>query len=61
MTILKYDRSRRRTWRGDRVMARVRLANRRRERAQRIGDPAQPRTLGLMMVVVFGAVLWWLG
>lgn len=42
-------------------MARVRLANRRRERARRIGDPARPRTLALMMAVVFGVVLWWLG
>ena len=55
MTLIRYDRSRRITFRGDAVMAAVRRMNRQRDRAARIGDPASPRALLSLMAVVFGA------
>lgn len=61
MSILRYDRSRRTTWRGDKVMAAVRRMNRQRERAKRIGDPASPRALLLLMVLVFAGGMLWMG
>lgn len=60
MTLLRYDRSRRKTWRGDAVMAAVRRMNRQRERSARIGNPASPRALLLLMAVVFGVGMVWL-
>ncbi len=65
MTIERYDRSRRRTYRGDAVIAWVKLQNRRAvrtaRRARMIGNPARPRTLLLLMAVVFAGALVWLG
>ena len=61
MMLLCYDRSRKTTWRGDAVMAAVRRMNRQRDRAGRICDPASPRALLLLMAVVLGVGMLWLG
>lgn len=61
MTVERYDKSRRRTYRGDAVIAWVRAYNAKRDVPRSlVGNPARPRTLMLFAAVVFLSALVWM-
>lgn len=60
MTVKRYDKSRRLAYRGDAVLARIRVNNAKADWRRRwVGNPTRPRTVTLFMAVVFLGTLNW--